>query len=68
MRTATAAVLSVAYEPLVLEQIEVERPQRGEVLVRIFATGLCHTDHSAREGRRTAPGRPLGSPLQRNTP
>jgi aryl-alcohol dehydrogenase len=48
--TATAAVLSATQEPFVLEQVEVDHPQRGEVLVRIVATGLCHTDLSAREG------------------
>ena len=50
MPTATAAVLSANHEPFVLEEIEVESPQRDEVLVRIVATGLCHTDLSAREG------------------
>ena len=50
MPTATAAVLSANHEPFVLEEIEVESPQRDEVLVRIVATGLCHTDLSAQEG------------------
>ena len=50
MPTATAAVLSANHEPFVLEEIEVERPQRDEVLVRIVATGLCHTDLSAPRG------------------
>jgi aryl-alcohol dehydrogenase len=50
MPTATAAVLSANHEPFVLEEIEVESPKGGEVLVRIVATGLCHTDLSAQEG------------------
>jgi aryl-alcohol dehydrogenase len=50
MPTATAAVLSANHAPFVLEDVEVESPQRGEVLVRIVATGLCHTDLSARDG------------------
>jgi len=50
MPTATAAVLSATHEPFVLEEVEVDSPKRGEVLVRIVATGLCHTDLSAREG------------------
>ena len=50
MPTATAAVLSANHEPFVLQEIEVESPQRDEVLVRVVATGLCHTDLSAREG------------------
>jgi Zn-dependent alcohol dehydrogenase len=54
MPTATAAVLSAHHAPFVLEEVQVERPQPGEVLVGIVATGLCHTDLSAREagGRR----------------
>lgn len=50
MPTATAAVLAANHEAFVLKEIDVESPQRGEVLVRIVATGLCHTDLSAREG------------------
>ena len=50
MPTAIAAVLSANHEPFTLEQVDVERPRRGEVLVRIVATGLCHTDLSARDG------------------
>jgi aryl-alcohol dehydrogenase len=50
MPTATAAVLSANHQPFVLEEIEVESPQRDEVLVRFVATGLCHTALSAREG------------------
>ena len=50
MPTATAAVLSANHAPFVLEEVEVDGPKRGEVLVRIVATGLCHTDLSVREG------------------
>jgi aryl-alcohol dehydrogenase len=50
MPTATAAVLSANHEPFVLEEVEVDNPKRGEVLVRVVATGLCHTDLSVREG------------------
>lgn len=38
---------AVAYEvgkPLVIEQVELEGPRFGEVLVEIKATGVCHTD------------------------
>lgn len=30
--------------PLEIEEIEVEGPRAGEVLVRMVATGICHTD------------------------
>jgi S-(hydroxymethyl)mycothiol dehydrogenase len=43
-RTATAAVLLAAGEPVSLRELEVEDPASGEVLIRIVATGVCHTD------------------------
>ncbi len=41
---ARAAVAYKASERLVIEDIEVEGPRAGEVLVEIKATGVCHTD------------------------
>ncbi len=38
---------AVAYEPnrpLVIEEVDLEGPREGEVLVRLAATGVCHTD------------------------
>ena len=39
-----AAVAFAAGEPLQVVEIDVEPPRAGEVLVRILATGVCHTD------------------------
>mgnify|MGYP003632404147 CR=1 FL=1 len=39
-----AAVAWAAGEPLKMEEIDVEFPKKGEVLVRIVASGVCHTD------------------------
>lgn len=39
-----AAVAWEAGKPLVIEEVSVEGPKKGEVLVRIVATGVCHTD------------------------
>jgi S-(hydroxymethyl)glutathione dehydrogenase/alcohol dehydrogenase len=39
-----AAVAVAPGKPLVIEEIEVEGPKSGEVLVEIKATGVCHTD------------------------
>lgn len=39
-----AAVAWEAGKPLVIEEIDVEGPKAGEVLVRMVATGVCHTD------------------------
>ena len=44
---------AVAYEsgkPLVIESVQLDGPQAGEVLVEIKATGICHTDEFTRSG------------------
>lgn len=44
MRTMMAAVLDAAPGGLGLERIPVPEPSAGEVLVRVKACGVCHTD------------------------
>lgn len=39
-----AAIAWEAGKPLVIEEIDVAGPKAGEVLVKIAATGVCHTD------------------------
>ena len=39
-----AAVALKAGEPLEIMEIDVQEPRKGEVLVRMVATGVCHTD------------------------
>ncbi|MBW2274800.1 MAG: S-(hydroxymethyl)glutathione dehydrogenase/class III alcohol dehydrogenase [Deltaproteobacteria bacterium] len=39
-----AAVATQAGAPLQIEEVELEGPRAGEVLVEIKATGVCHTD------------------------
>ena len=48
MITATAAVLSGYHQPFEIAEVELDDLRRDEVLVRIVATGLCHTDLSVR--------------------
>jgi S-(hydroxymethyl)glutathione dehydrogenase/alcohol dehydrogenase len=45
-----AAVAYEAGKPLVIEQVELEGPKAGEVLVEIKASGVCHTDEFTRSG------------------
>ncbi|MFO0663417.1 MAG: S-(hydroxymethyl)glutathione dehydrogenase/class III alcohol dehydrogenase [Polyangiaceae bacterium] len=45
-----AAVAYEAGKPLVVEEVELEGPKAGEVLVEIKATGVCHTDEFTRSG------------------
>ena len=41
---AKAAVAWAPKKPLVIEMIDVESPGEGEVLVKVIASGVCHTD------------------------
>ncbi len=45
-----AAVARKAGDPLSLESVEVDGPRKGEVLVEIQATGICHTDEYTLSG------------------
>ncbi|MDX1376398.1 MAG: S-(hydroxymethyl)glutathione dehydrogenase/class III alcohol dehydrogenase [Burkholderiales bacterium] len=45
-----AAVAYEAGKPLVVENVQLEGPRAGEVLVEIKATGICHTDEFTRSG------------------
>jgi S-(hydroxymethyl)glutathione dehydrogenase / alcohol dehydrogenase len=45
-----AAVAYEAGKPLVIEEVELEGPKSGEVLVELKATGVCHTDEFTRSG------------------
>lgn len=63
MRQIQAAVLEHAqnqkpyaeHQPLVIRQLQLEEPEPGEVLVRITAAGLCHSDLSVIDGNRPRP-------------
>ena len=46
-----AAVAWEAGKPLVIEEVEVEGPKSGEVLLQVKATGVCHTDAFTLSGK-----------------
>jgi len=50
-----AAVFYGLEEPLKVEELEVPKPQAGEVLVKLAATGVCHTDYAVLTGAMPAP-------------
>src|SRR5579862_8191190 len=60
MRTEAAISRAGAPAP-VLEPVELEAPRAGEILVRIVASGICHTDLGVHAGR--GPGTPLPAVL-----
>ena len=49
-KTMKAAVVRKFKQPLVIEEVPVPSPKAGEILVRIAASGVCHTDLHAAEG------------------
>jgi S-(hydroxymethyl)glutathione dehydrogenase/alcohol dehydrogenase len=46
-----AAVLYGANQPLVIEDIDIDEPQAGEVLLKTSASGVCHSDLHFMEGK-----------------
>ena len=48
-KTMKAAVVRAFGKPLAIEEIPVPEPGPGEVLVKVIACGVCHTDlHACR--------------------
>ena len=45
-----AAVAWEAKQPLTIEQVEVAPPRKGEVRIKLVATGVCHTDQYTLSG------------------
>ena len=39
-------------KPLAIEEVELKKPEAGELLVKIHAAGLCHSDLSVIDGNR----------------
>jgi S-(hydroxymethyl)glutathione dehydrogenase/alcohol dehydrogenase len=50
MPMSLAAVLYQTGQPLVVEEIHVAEPRAGEVLVRMKAAGVCHSDLHVMKG------------------
>src|SRR5712691_10824823 len=46
----TAALVPARSQPFEIHTLDLAAPQSEEVLVRILATGMCHTDLHARDG------------------
>ena len=49
-KTMKAAVVRQFGEPLAIEEVATPRPGQGEILVRVAASGVCHTDLHAAHG------------------
>ncbi|WP_102419139.1 NDMA-dependent alcohol dehydrogenase [Mycobacterium sp. 4858] len=65
-----AAILYEYGHPWTVEEFELDPPKAGEVMVRLAATGLCHSDEHIRQGKLAAPPetlRALGLPAMSPT-
>ncbi|WP_409426678.1 NDMA-dependent alcohol dehydrogenase [Mycobacterium sp. SMC-11] len=51
-----AAILRTYGGPWSIEEFELDPPRAGEVLVRMAAAGLCHSDEHIRRGHLAPPG------------
>jgi aryl-alcohol dehydrogenase len=51
----TAAVIEEQHAPFTLAELELDAPGPGEALVRVVATGICHTDEITRHGELPMP-------------
>jgi len=54
-RTAKAALCRAHNTPVVIEPVTVDGPKRGEVMVKLGACGVCHSDLSAIAGTIALP-------------
>ncbi|MGO8655735.1 alcohol dehydrogenase catalytic domain-containing protein, partial [Rhizobium ruizarguesonis] len=50
-----AAVARAPHTPFSLESLDLEEPREGEILVRVVATGVCHTDIVMRDQHLPVP-------------
>ena len=58
MRTRSA-IFYAPKQPISVEDVELEGPKTGEVLVRVAATGACHSDYHAVDGHIQASTVPM---------
>ena len=55
LRTTSAQRPFSVSKPLSIEEVELDPPKRGEVLIKVKAVGLCHSDLVAITGERANP-------------
>ena len=67
---ARAAIFEALGKPLIVDEIDVDPPKEGEALVKLDATGLCHTEVWYMSGgdTRTLTPAPLLDHGRENTP
>lgn len=54
-KTYKAAIFKKANDKLTIEDVELKQPEQGQVLIKVLATGVCHSDKMVQDNA-------LGSP------
>lgn len=49
-KTYKAAVFEKANEKLTIKDVELKQPEEGQVLIKVLAEGVCHTDAMVQSG------------------
>ena len=49
-KTYKAAIFKEANAPLALEDVELRQPEEGQILIKVLATGVCHSDAGVQAG------------------
>ena len=49
-KTMKAAVVRMFGKPLTIEEVPIPEPGPGELLIKVMANGVCHTDLHAADG------------------
>jgi D-arabinose 1-dehydrogenase-like Zn-dependent alcohol dehydrogenase len=50
-KTCKAAVVPDIGAKLVIKEVDVKDPQEGEILIKVIACGVCHSDSAVQEGQ-----------------
>ncbi len=49
-KTYKAAVFEKANEKLTIKDVELKQPEEGQVLIKVLAEGICHSDAMVQTG------------------
>lgn len=49
-KTCKAVVIESAGAPWAIKEVPVNQPQHGEVLIKVAACGVCHSDSFLQQG------------------
>ena len=61
-----AAIFHGAHQPLTIEQVDIDTPIDHEVVVRVVASGVCHSDLHFVDGFYPFPRRPSWATRRRD--